>query len=101
MPLLETQNKDIDAAFSLAVHTLYKNTPDSLIKAGGEYGGEWTRDVSINSWNAAALLMPEKTAYSLWSVTTDQRSLFDWTPVLGPDNMGDSSLRLLSEERRP
>lgn len=75
MPLLETQNKDIDAAFSLAVHTLYKNTPDSLIKAGGEYGGEWTRDVSINSWNAAALLMPEKTAYSLWSVTTDQRSL--------------------------
>ena len=73
-PLLKTGNQHIDKAFTLAVETLFKNTPDSLIKAGGEYGGEWTRDVSINSWNAAALLMPEKTAYSLWSVTTDNRS---------------------------
>ena len=73
-PVLKTGKPDIDKAFTLAVETLFKNTPDSLIKAGGEYGGEWTRDVSINSWNAAALLMPEKTAYSLWSVTTDNRS---------------------------
>ncbi|MBR2233909.1 MAG: acetylxylan esterase [Prevotella sp.] len=74
-PVLKTGKKNVDKAFTLAVETLFKNTPDSLIKAGGEYGGEWTRDVSINSWNAAALLMPEKTAYSLWSVTTDNRSL--------------------------
>ena len=73
-PVLKTSKPNVDKAFTLAVETLFKNTPDSLIKAGGEYGGEWTRDVSINSWNAAALLMPEKTAYSLWSVTTDNRS---------------------------
>ena len=74
VPLLQTNKPEIDAAFKLAVETLYKNTPDSVIKAGGEYGGEWTRDVSINSWNAAAILMPEKTAFSLWSVTTDNRT---------------------------
>lgn len=74
VPRLETAKPEIDKAFGIAVETLFKNTPDSLIKAGGQYGGEWTRDVSINSWNAAALLMPEKTAYSLWSVTTDNRS---------------------------
>ena len=73
-PVLKTGKANLDKAFTLAVETLFKNTPDSLIKAGGAYGGEWTRDVSINSWNAAALLMPEKTAYSLWSVTTDNRT---------------------------
>ena len=74
-PVLKTGKANLDKAFTLAVKTLFKNTPDSLIKAGGAYGGEWTRDVSINSWNAATLLMPEKTAYSLWSVTTDNRTL--------------------------
>ncbi|MBQ7350578.1 MAG: hypothetical protein IJW56_06830, partial [Bacteroides sp.] len=74
LPVLKTGKSALDKAFTLAVETLFKNTPDSLIKAGGTYGGEWTRDVSINSWNAAALLMPEKTAYSLWSVTTDNRT---------------------------
>ena len=72
--VLQTSRPEVDKAFALAVSTLERNTPDSLIKAGGSYGGEWARDVSINSWNAAALLMPEKTAYSLWSVTTDGRS---------------------------
>ena len=73
-PVLKTGKSNLDKAFTLAVETLFKNTPDSLIKAGGSYGGEWTRDVSINSWNAAALLMPEKTAHSLWSVTKDNRT---------------------------
>lgn len=71
---LHTSHPEVDRAFTLAIATLQRNTPDSLIKAGGTYGGEWTRDVSINSWNAAALLMPKKAAYSLWSVTTDHRS---------------------------
>ena len=71
---LKTNRPEVDKAFSLAVATLERNTPDSLIKAGGTYGGEWTRDVSINSWNAATLLMPEKAAYSLWSVCTDGRT---------------------------
>ena len=74
-PVLKTGKSNIDKAFTLAVETLFKNTPDSLIKAGGAYGGEWTRDVSINSWNAASLLMPEKAAHSLWSVTRENRTL--------------------------
>ncbi|MBR1627035.1 MAG: hypothetical protein IJ681_07810 [Bacteroidales bacterium] len=70
---LYTDNAVVNDAFSLAVNTLYKNSPDSLIKAGGEYGGEWTRDVSINAWNASTLLIPEKTKYSLWSVTENEK----------------------------
>ena len=49
LPVLKTGKSNLDKAFTLAVETLFKNTPDSLIKAGGTYGGEWTRDVSINS----------------------------------------------------
>lgn len=82
---LYTDNKLIDEAFQLAVETLYKNSPDSLIKAGGKYGGEWTRDASINSWNAAALLIPEKDAYSLWSVTTQNHTMIGhqyWDQIL-------------------
>ncbi|MBQ7984493.1 MAG: hypothetical protein IJ250_02515 [Bacteroidales bacterium] len=70
---LYTKDSVLNKAFTLAVNTLYKNSPDSLIKAGGEYGGEWTRDVSINAWNASTLLIPEKTKYSLWSVTENGR----------------------------
>ena len=82
---LTTETPLVDKAFTLATKTLYKNAPDSLIKAGGQYGGEWTRDVSINAWNAASLLIPEKTAYSLWSVTIDDRKLIGhqyWDQIL-------------------
>lgn len=72
---LTCDNKTVEDAFNLAVKTLYKNTCDSLILAGGTYGGEWVRDVSINSWNAAALLIPKETAYSLWSVTIEDRTM--------------------------
>ena len=46
-PVLKSAKSNLDKAFTLAVETLFKNTPDSLIKAGGSYGGEWTRDVSM------------------------------------------------------
>ena len=72
---LKTNNPAIDGAFSVALDTLKKNTKDHLIKAGAEYGGEWVRDISINSWNAAGLLDPESAKFSLWSVTTDNRTL--------------------------
>ncbi len=72
---LKTKNPVVDRAFSLAVETLKNNTKDHLIKAGAEYGGEWVRDISINSWNAASLLDPGSAEFSLWSVTTDDRSL--------------------------
>lgn len=71
---LITQNQTVDQAFALAVKTLYDNTQDSLIKAGGTYGGEWTRDIAINSWNAASLISPDAAQYSLWSVTTNNKA---------------------------
>ena len=36
---LTTETPLVDKAFTLATKTLYKNAPDSLIKAGGQYGG--------------------------------------------------------------
>lgn len=51
------------------------NTNDSLLKAGGNYGGEWTRDISINGWNAASLLRPKIVEHSLWKVTVNNRSV--------------------------
>ncbi|MEG2061866.1 MAG: hypothetical protein RRY33_08435 [Alistipes sp.] len=39
----------LDRAFELAVRTVDCNTADSLLKAGAGYGGEWTRDIAINS----------------------------------------------------
>lgn len=72
--LLVTDSKEIDKVFSIAVKTLNDNVKDSLIHAGGTYGGEWTRDISINAWNAANLLLPEVTEFSLWNVTTDNRN---------------------------
>ena len=45
--------------FDLAVWTVDNNTDGLLLKAGADYGGEWTRDISINSWNAVSLLRPD------------------------------------------
>lgn len=72
--VLETNRPAVDNVFHIATETLYGNVKDSIIHAGGTYGGEWTRDISINAWNAANLLLPEVTRYSLWSVTTGRRS---------------------------
>lgn len=72
---LRTGDKQLDDAFRLAVRTVDMNTADSLLKAGSGYGGEWTRDISINSWNAASLLRPDVARFSLWSVTVNDRSL--------------------------
>lgn len=72
--ILETNVPSIDKVFQIATETLYNNVKDSIIHAGGTYGGEWTRDISINAWNASNLLIPEVTRYSLWSVTTNQHS---------------------------
>lgn len=40
----------------------------SMIRAGGDYQTPWTRDASINSWNAASLLIPEIARNTLWAV---------------------------------
>ncbi len=59
-------------AYELAVSTVENNIDGGLITAGGEYGGEWTRDASINAWNAGSLLFPREAENSLWAVTENR-----------------------------
>lgn len=82
---LETHDRHLDRVFTLAVQTLRGNVEAGIIKAGGAYGGEWTRDVAINVWNAANLLLPEEAERSLWHVTTDNRTMIGhqyWDQIL-------------------
>lgn len=39
-----------------------------LVRAGGGYNQPWTRDASINSWNATSLLAPALAENTLWAV---------------------------------
>lgn len=73
---LSSSNALYNDAFRLAMWTIDNNTDEAgLLKAGGNYGGEWTRDISINSWNAASQLRPDIAEYSLWSVTNNHQSI--------------------------
>ena len=45
---------------------------DEFIRAGGQYATPWTRDASINSWNAASLLAPAVARNTLWAVCERQ-----------------------------
>ena len=47
---------------------LMTTPPGSFIRAGGGYGEPWTRDASLNSWNAASLLEPVVARNTLWAV---------------------------------
>ena len=47
---------------------LFLDPPGTFIRAGGDYQTPWTRDSSINSWNAASLLSPEVALNTLWAV---------------------------------
>ena len=62
-------NPSLDEAFKLAVLTVDINTRRGILAAGGDYGGEWTRDIAINSWNGVSLFRPKVAEASLWSVT--------------------------------
>ncbi len=42
--------------------------PALFIRAGGGYDQPWTRDASLNSWNAASLLEPVAARNTLWAV---------------------------------
>ena len=46
--------------------------PGQFIRAGGSYATPWTRDASINSWNAASLLTPAVARNTLWAVCERQ-----------------------------
>jgi hypothetical protein len=51
---------------------LMTNPPGTFIRAGGGYPQPWTRDASVNSWNAASLLEPQVAANTLWSAVVKQ-----------------------------
>ncbi len=76
----------LGAAYRLALHNLldintvaydsatYDATgflaspPGTFVRAGGGYDQPWTRDASVNSWNAASLLEPMVAENTLWAV---------------------------------
>ncbi len=68
-------NQDISDAYKLAINTVDINTRRGILAAGGDYGGEWTRDISINSWNGVSLIRPKIAEQSLWSVTINRDSI--------------------------
>ncbi|AXK35686.1 hypothetical protein DVA86_26680 [Streptomyces armeniacus] len=51
---------------------LMTDPPGTFIRAGGGYEQPWTRDASVNSWNAASLLSPDVARNTLWSVCRRQ-----------------------------
>jgi glycogen debranching enzyme len=51
---------------------LMTDPPGTFIRAGGGYPQPWTRDGSVNPWNAASLLEPEMARNTLWSVVRRQ-----------------------------
>lgn len=53
---------------------LLLKTPGTFIRAGGGYVQPWTRDASVNSWNAASLLEPLSARNTLWAVVRRQRN---------------------------
>ncbi len=69
---LTTDNPSVNDAFQLAVRTVDINVRRGVLAAGADYGGEWTRDIAINSWNGGSLLRPTIAEESLWSVTKNR-----------------------------
>jgi hypothetical protein len=65
----------IAKAFNLAVWTIDHNTREGILAAGADYGGEWVRDISINSWNGTSLFRPAVAEKSLWSVTINKDTI--------------------------
>ncbi|WP_158799062.1 hypothetical protein [Pedobacter sp. L105] len=72
---IKSDNPSLVDAFNLAVNTVDINVRRGVLAAGGDYGGEWVRDIAINSWNCASLLRPQVAENSLWSVTIKKDSV--------------------------
>ena len=72
---LTTDNPLVNDAFKLAIQTVDINVRRGILAAGADYGGEWTRDIAINSWNGVSLLRPEIAERSLWSVTKNRDTI--------------------------
>jgi Ricin-type beta-trefoil lectin domain/Bacterial alpha-L-rhamnosidase 6 hairpin glycosidase domain len=69
--LLTTNTVPYDAG-TYNTSGLMQNPPGTFIRAGGGYAQPWTRDASVNSWNAASLLEPQVAENTLWSVVVKQ-----------------------------
>ncbi|GAB2840757.1 glycogen debranching protein [Actinoallomurus bryophytorum] len=88
-PSLEFTNPNSQALFGTAYEAALKNLlqtntisydpavynksglmdPDAgIVRAGGGYPQPWTRDASVNSWNATSLLSPALARNTLWAV---------------------------------
>jgi len=87
-PSLEFTNPDSQALFGTAYAAALKNLLQTntigydtrygksgltdpnvgIVRAGGGYDQPWTRDASINSWNATSLLSPALAKNTLWAV---------------------------------
>jgi len=87
-PSLEFTNPNSQALFGTAYATALKNLLEintvpydaehsksglmdpsvGMVRAGGGYAQPWTRDASINSWNATSLLSPGLAKNTLWAV---------------------------------
>ncbi|MTD54493.1 MGH1-like glycoside hydrolase domain-containing protein [Amycolatopsis pithecellobii] len=88
-PSIEFANPNSQALFGTAYQAALKNVlqtntitadpahynksglldPDiGIVRAGGGYPQPWTRDASVNSWNATSLLSPALAKNTLWSV---------------------------------
>jgi hypothetical protein len=72
---LSCNNEQVADAFRLALNTVDLNTRRGILAAGADYGGEWTRDISINSWNGVDLLRTKVSYNSLWSVTVNRDTI--------------------------
>ncbi|MEO7718356.1 MAG: glycosyl hydrolase family 65 protein [Capsulimonas sp.] len=57
--------------------------PGVFVRAGGGYNEPWTRDASLNSWNAASLLEPVAARNTLWAVCEQNA---DGTVTIQQDN---------------
>lgn len=87
-PSLEFANPNSQALFGTAYEAALKNLlqintisydpavynksglmdPDvGIVRAGGGYPQPWTRDASVNSWNATSLLSPALARNTLWA----------------------------------
>lgn len=65
--LLDVNTVPYDAAVYDSTGFL-TDPPGTFIRAGGGYRQPWTRDASVNSWNAASLLEPTVARNTLWAV---------------------------------
>ena len=72
-----------DLAHAHDASGLMTGDPAFFIRAGGGYDQPWTRDASLNSWNAASLLEPVAARNTLWAVC---RRGADGTLTIQQDN---------------